>query len=292
MPEGFRKILRPGPRPTGRPEGLTPSVGGTQPTTMGRKLDHTQWLRDEPWRSAPAALAVQEPGGEFTWNLACRTLLQEAVGGASAAWRRWLLAAVQVMESSGRSREVLAAGPERSLALEIRLGHRPGPDRDRVLFLREVPALPQAENRGQSNAVEAADWAGTVNALNHELRSPLAAIKGSISLVLAGEAGALGPDQERFLGIAMRNIERLQRLTTDMLDASGGRAGKLVVRPQEIDLGPLLQEGVRLQAETARAKGLAFDTDGLPHSYLASIDPDRILQVLENILGRAVKDLT
>ena len=289
MPEGFRKFLRPGPSPTGSPGSLTPAPGGIPSTTAGRRLDHTDWLRDEPWLSAPAALAVEEPGGELAWNLACRALLKEAVGGSSVAWRRWLQSAVQAMESAGRTRDILAAGPDRSLALELRLGPRQGPDGSRVLFLREVPALPEAGGPGVGNAAEPADWAGTLNALNHELRSPLAAIKGSLSLVLRGETGFLGPDQERFLSIAMRNIERLERLTTDMLDASGGRAGKLAVRPQEIDLGPLLREGVRLQAEAARAKGLVFDAQGLPRSYLASIDPDRLMQVLENILGNAVK---
>lgn len=251
----------------------------------GKVMRDADWLREEPWQGAPAALAEIHEEGDVSWNLACRVLLRETVGGTSPTWRRWLLAAAARIEASGQEAKVLAAGPDSSLALELRLG-RPNPATgSRIVFLQAV--APHGEDRDARPGD--ADLAETVSTLSHELRSPLTAIKATLGMVLQGEAGELGPDQTHFLKLAMRNIDRLDRLTTDLLDTARGEAGKLVLRPQEVDLGPLLREGVRLHAEAAHKAGLTFDTRGLPPSFLACIDADRLLQVLDNLVGNAVK---
>lgn len=251
----------------------------------GRILRDADWLREEPWQGAPAALAEIHEDGEVSWNLACRVLLRETVGGTSPAWRRWLLAAAAGIEASGQDAKVMTAGPDSSLAVELRLG-RPSPlTGSRIVFLQAV--APRGEDR--DSRPDPAALSETVSNLSHELRSPLTAIKASLGMVLQGEAGDLRPDQAHFLELAMRNIDRLDRLTTDLLDTARGEAGKLVLRPREVDLGPLLREGVRLHAEAAHKAGLTFDTRGLPRSFLACLDADRLLQVLDNLVGNAVK---
>ncbi len=51
-----------------------------------------------------------------------------------------------------------------------------------------------------------------VRSLVHDLRSPLTSLQSCLNLVLSGEAGDLTSDQRRFLGMARRNIDRLDRM--------------------------------------------------------------------------------
>ncbi len=72
--------------------------------------------------------------------------------------------------------------------------------------------------------------------VSHELRTPLTAVKGSLDLLLDGDAGTLDPLQQRFLHTARRNAERLITLVNDLLDLSRLEAGQvqLTLHPADI----------------------------------------------------------
>ncbi len=129
----------------------------------------------------------------------------------------------------------------------------------------------------------------TVRSLAHDLRSPLSSLLSCLNLVLSGEAGDLTPDQRRFLGMARRNTDRLDRMIQDMLNASRLPMGSSPERRQEVDLGPVLQETVRLHKVTAASRNLEIDDSGLPESFPAHMDPDLVVRMLDNVLGNAVK---
>ncbi len=143
--------------------------------------------------------------------------------------------------------------------------------------------------RGQTDGREGMMTRESVRNLAHELRSPLTAIKSSLQLVAEGEAGPVTDDQEHFLALALRNLDRLDRMTTDLLDRERGEMRGKSLMPRRIDLGKTLREGVQLHALAAKRAGLDFDADGLPESYVAEIDPDRIMQIVDNLLGNALK---
>jgi len=128
-----------------------------------------------------------------------------------------------------------------------------------------------------------------VRSLAHDLRSPLSSLLSCLNLVLSGEAGDLTPDQRRFLGMARRNIDRLDRMVQDMLDVSRLPRGSFPDRRQEVDLGPILKETVRLHKVTAARRNLEIDDSGLPKSFPARVDPDLVVRMLDNVLGNAVK---
>jgi len=128
-----------------------------------------------------------------------------------------------------------------------------------------------------------------VRSLAHDLRSPLSSLLSCLNLVLSGEAGDLTPDQRRFLGMARRNIDRLDRMVQDMLDVSRLPRGSFPDRRQEVDLGPILKETVRLHKVTAARRNLEIDDSGLPESFPARVDPDLVVRMLDNVLGNAVK---
>lgn len=230
------------------------------------------------WQSAPTALAVVGPDGAVTWNAACEDLLQEYGAESTVANRNWLAAAAVRLLASGQPSEVLYPGKsERGLVVAANeLGRATG---QWVVSL--VPAAPVAAGRES--------LAGTVSTLSHELRTPLASMKSSLGLVIDGETGELNPEQHHFLAMTMRNINRLERLVSDLLEVSHGGVPANGNETTIADLGPALRDAVQMQAVAATAAGLDFDTSGLPASLQAHVDPDRLSQILANIIGNAIK---
>jgi PAS domain S-box-containing protein/excisionase family DNA binding protein len=124
---------------------------------------------------------------------------------------------------------------------------------------------------------------------SHELRNPVAGMKGAAQMLRrADERGRLdGERLGRYLGIIEQTADRLAVLTEDLLDVSRLRQGVLPLRPRPIDLAVLVGAAVARLQERASAHRLAFDA--WSPSCPAVVDPDRIEQVLENLLGNAIK---
>ncbi|MBK8165753.1 MAG: hypothetical protein IPK64_07265 [bacterium] len=233
------------------------------------------------WHQAPIGLAVLRHGSLSAWNPQARRLLEDAVGGAPTAWVRWLEAGCARLLAAPDSAHVLEArrqgGP--ALALTLASGGQ---------AVGQVVVAVQAAAAGSERAA-GGGLVETVSTLSHELRTPLASIRNSLSLLMAGDAGPLGPDQMRFLGVAARNVARLDRLVCDLLDLSRDDAGRLRVDCRPVDLGPVLREAVALGAGGESAGGPRLDADGIPTHFPACVDPDRITQIVANLVGNARK---
>ena len=148
-----------------------------------------------------------------------------------------------------------------------------------------IPGLPELNGNGQ----RVADLVETISTLSHEFRTPLASMRSSLNLVLQEEAGPLVENQRHFLGMTLRNIDRLERLVRDLLDVSRADAGKLPLHLRDVDLGPILADAVAMHQSEAQRADLVLDSSGLPNSFGAHVDPDKVLQMLANVLGNAVK---
>lgn len=233
------------------------------------------------WHQAPVGLAVLRDGSLAAWNPQARRLLEDAVGGAPTAWARWLEAACARLLAAPGSSSVLEARRQGGTALALALA--PAGQAGREIVVVVQPAAPGAARGAGDSLVE------TISTLSHELRTPLASIRNSLSLVIAGDAGPLGPDQARFLGVAARNVARLDRLVCDLLDLSRDDAGRLRVDCRPVDLGPVLREAVALGAGGDGAGGPRLDADGIPAHFPACVDPDRITQIVANLVGNARK---
>lgn len=128
-----------------------------------------------------------------------------------------------------------------------------------------------------------------IASVSHELRTPLVAIEKSISLILSKAVGEVPPPQEQFLVIADRNLKRLSRLINDLLDLSKLEAGKMELKKQNIPIEKVIAEVMETLQTWAQTKAIALKKEveeGLPD---VSIDPDRITQVLTNLIGNAIK---
>ncbi|HOX25062.1 MAG TPA: ATP-binding protein [Candidatus Krumholzibacteria bacterium] len=231
------------------------------------------------WQDAPAALALVEPERVVAVNDRARELLTANVGRDGKIWEPWLLGAVQRLDAAGVECEVLTASQSRNRQLEIRVGPIRGRERPRFVCLHEV---------GQTKD-DSADQEAAMRMLSHELRTPLAAMQTSLELVTRGDAGALTADQSRFLGTARRNLERLNRLLGDLLDAKCAEAGRLAIRPETVDLGALLGEDLAMFGVACREKGIEFDATGVPAEFRACVDADKVQQMLHNLVSNSIK---
>ena len=128
-----------------------------------------------------------------------------------------------------------------------------------------------------------------VSLVSHELRTPLVAIKGAADNLLDGLAGELNATQRDCLVLSKRNIDRLNRLISDLLDISRIEAGKVQLNKQPVDAASIVRDVVGLFQASAKEKNITLELllpEGLP---LVTIDADKINQVLTNLVGNALK---
>ncbi|MDO8489313.1 MAG: ATP-binding protein [Candidatus Omnitrophota bacterium] len=125
--------------------------------------------------------------------------------------------------------------------------------------------------------------------VSHELRTPLSALKESVAQILEGTLGTLTEDQREFLGIAKRNVDRLSRLITEVLDFQTLEAGKMAFKMQDNDINEVIKETKEIMDIVAKEKRLDFILnleEGLPK---IKFDRDKISQVLANLVNNSLK---
>ncbi len=123
----------------------------------------------------------------------------------------------------------------------------------------------------------------------HDLRSPITVIKGYANLFEERSLGDLTSDQKRAIQIILKHCDKMLSMIRDLLDVSVIESGHLAIERQEIDLTAYLKENAQNSALLAKAKSIEFVLEipeGLPR---VSMDPDRIDQVISNLITNAIK---
>ena len=123
--------------------------------------------------------------------------------------------------------------------------------------------------------------------MSHEMRTPLAGALGMVTLVLEMEIGA---EERQMLEMAKRSAESLLRLISDLLDFSRLEAGILVFEQKAFPLPATIKTAIEVVSIQAREKGLQLSWT-LEESVPEQVNGDegRLIQVLVNLLGNAVK---
>jgi signal transduction histidine kinase len=160
-----------------------------------------------------------------------------------------------------------------------------------VLLLRAVAhrARLQTINFGYEQALKARQ--DVLAVIAHDLRNPINSIALSSS-VLAKMVETPSTDTSfivRNLDVIHRSAFRMNRLIEDLLVSTGIEAGMLRIRRQECDLRALLSEFEENFSPLAAEKSIEFTCSIAPDIRSAFIDPDRLIQVLSNLLGNAIK---
>jgi PAS domain S-box-containing protein len=128
--------------------------------------------------------------------------------------------------------------------------------------------------------------------LSHELRTPLTTIREGVSQVTEGILGATTPEQREFLAIVLADIDRLARIINDLLDVAKIESGRIDLWLEQVNVVALAQQAARLFEPQAQAKGLTLRTEVAAPAIEVYADPDKIAQVIANLLGNALKFTT
>lgn len=128
-----------------------------------------------------------------------------------------------------------------------------------------------------------------VSHVTHELRTPLVAIKQALSLLADKTSGAVNEQQEKMLQLMKRNIDRLSKFINDLLDMHKIESGKLSVYQDAVDIRAVVNDVVQSLSPWASYQGIELtvvSSESLPGVYA---DSDRVVQILTNLVGNAVK---
>ena len=124
--------------------------------------------------------------------------------------------------------------------------------------------------------------------MSHELRTPLTAIKEGTNLFLEGKGGAVTEKQNKLLTIISEESNRLIGLVNSVLDISKLESGMLTFSFMKSELPPLIERVVVEVSALAETKHIVINRD-LPQLPELSMDTERMLQVLRNLIGNALK---
>ena len=175
--------------------------------------------------------------------------------------------------------------PIRRVALasrQLAAGERPDPLP--VTGSEEVKALALTFNQMAEELDRARDAERAfLLSVSHELKTPLSAIRGHGEALLDGVI-----EPEKVGAVVVAESERLERLVRDLLDLAKLNQRVFAVSPRDVDLATLAREAAARHEAEARRVGvsLAAEVDG---AAPATADPDRVLQVLANLIENAVR---
>lgn len=125
--------------------------------------------------------------------------------------------------------------------------------------------------------------------MSHELRTPLNSIIGYTDLLLDRVDGDISEEQEKSLTKVHNNARNLLKLINDVLDMSRIESGRVELDLQGVDLQEIIQDTVSALEPLINNKGLIIEADFDERLPLAHADPDRVRQVVTNLLDNAIK---
>jgi len=128
-----------------------------------------------------------------------------------------------------------------------------------------------------------------VSVASHELRTPLASIKNAVQLILQGKTGEINENQQKFLSMAERNINRLASILNDLLDLSRIESKKVGLKFVEMDLRGSIEFALLSLKPQADGKSIQLKMEVKEDLSPVYADREKVEQILTNLLGNAIK---
>ena len=126
-----------------------------------------------------------------------------------------------------------------------------------------------------------------VSIASHELRTPMTAIKGLISMIFEGDYGHFSVELKDPLSDIAVSTDRLISLVNDMLDTSRIEAGRLKFMLGEYSVADLVSEIIVLLKSLTNEKGILLEAQ--PSAERIYTDPNKFKQILSNLVGNSIK---
>jgi heavy metal sensor kinase len=248
-------------------------AGEGDPWRVYSQLIETPDGRIEGWLQAAQSL---QPIYETLENLRTQLILGLPLVLLLAGWGGLFLADRALRPIDGITRTARAiSGSD----LSRRIGHQGPPDevgRLATTFDRMLDRLQDAFERERRFTADA----------SHELRTPLAALKGRIGVTLSRPRSRA--DYEHTLRDLEHEVDRLIRLSTDLLFLSRLDQGRHAWRPESLELSHLLSAIVEQVQPMAQASALTLTAD-IPEGLSVQGSPDNLIRLLLNLLDNAVR---
>jgi signal transduction histidine kinase len=121
---------------------------------------------------------------------------------------------------------------------------------------------------------------------SHELRSPLTSVQGFAELLML-DRDSLTSQQAETVEIILDNCRHLVRLLNNLLDLARSDVGRLAIQAQPTEVAPLVEDVVRTMRAQTEAGNQSLREDLPPGLPLINVEPDRIRQILVNLLTNA-----
>ncbi len=126
-----------------------------------------------------------------------------------------------------------------------------------------------------------------ISVVSHELRTPLTSIQGGLSLLASGLIETHSPKGQHIIEIVSESSDRLSRLVEDILNVERLQTGQISLSKQPCNIADLLLKVVDMMQIISNLADIKLITSGPPVQI--DIDADRIIQILINLLGNAIK---
>jgi PAS domain S-box-containing protein len=245
------------------PDGATPEAQALKPGQVGALLADT--------RDRLGEIAADETQRAFLERLGLRSMIVVPI----VSRERTLGVMSLLSTSSGRT-----FGRD-DLDLAEELGRRAALAVDNARLYRasqEARSAAEKANRAKDEFLAT---------LSHELRTPLTPILGWTVMLRSGTLDQ--PAIHRGLEVIERNVRAQTQLIGDLLDVSRIITGKLRLEVSAIALVPVIEAGVEAVRPSAEAKEIALRVDVPAEVPTITGDPDRLQQVVWNLVSNAVK---
>jgi len=127
-----------------------------------------------------------------------------------------------------------------------------------------------------------------LSTVTHELRTPLTSVR-SFSEILHDTPDLKTEERQKFLGIIIRESERLTRLINQVLDLTKIEAGRMDWHMGEVDLMEVIEDAVATLGHRFEERSIAFRKEMPDHVLAVLGDRDQLMQVVINLLSNAEK---
>jgi signal transduction histidine kinase/HAMP domain-containing protein len=178
---------------------------------------------------------------------------------------------------AGLERDELRTG-EGSTELAITGSPMGTPEGGSVLSIRDVSERARLERMKDEFVLTA----------SHELRSPLTSVQGFAELLML-EKDQLSENHAETVEIILDNTRHLVRLLNDLLDLARSDAGRLTINPVRSEVGPIVAGAARLIMGLTNSRQQRLEVEIESDLPQVSVEPDRVMQVLVNLLTNATE---